>query len=77
MWRGRPRPRLTTKKESSIRRKPKPRRGNRTWVVVPAVAGRLVLFESWLRHEVPPAQYAGQRISISFNYGWSRKQDMG
>ena len=30
-----------------------------------------MLFESWLRHEVPPARYAGERISISFNYGWS------
>ena len=35
--------------------------------------GRRVLFESWLRHEVPPARYAGERISISFNYAWSAK----
>lgn len=33
-------------------------------------AGDLVLFESWLRHEVPPGRFAGERVSISFNYGW-------
>jgi uncharacterized protein (TIGR02466 family) len=40
-------------------------------VSVPARSGDVVLFESWLRHEVPPARYAGERISISFNYGWT------
>lgn len=40
---------------------------------IPAKAGDVILFESWLRHEVPPARYAGDRISISFNYAWSRK----
>ena len=39
-----------------------------------AIAGRLVLFPSWLRHEVEPnlsnlGSPAGDRISISFNYG--------
>ena len=42
----------------------------RPWFTVPAVAGQVVLFESWLRHEVPPNPVAGERISISFNYGW-------
>jgi uncharacterized protein (TIGR02466 family) len=51
-----------------------PRRGdaaerNQSWVVMPAAAGSLLLFESWLRHEVVPNQ-AGERVSISFNYGW-------
>ena len=41
------------------------------YVSLPARAGDVVLFESWLRHEVPPARYAGERISISFNYGWA------
>jgi uncharacterized protein (TIGR02466 family) len=45
-------------------------RAFRNFVEVPARAGDVVLFESWLRHEVPPARYAGERISISFNYGW-------
>ena len=44
-------------------------RANRPWVPIPAQAGALVLFESWLRHEVP-ANPAGERVSISFNYGW-------
>ena len=43
----------------------------RAHVGVAAKVGDVVLFESWLRHEVPPARYAGERISISFNYGWS------
>jgi uncharacterized protein (TIGR02466 family) len=40
------------------------------WIVIPAQAGNVVLFESWLRHEVPPNQAAAPRISISFNYNW-------
>jgi uncharacterized protein (TIGR02466 family) len=44
-----------------------------SFVSVPAKAGDVILFESWLRHEVPPARYAGERISISFNYAWSNK----
>jgi uncharacterized protein (TIGR02466 family) len=43
---------------------------NRPWVTIPAESGQLVLFESWLRHEVPSNQSASERISISFNYGW-------
>jgi uncharacterized protein (TIGR02466 family) len=46
------------------------RRESRPWVVVPAEAGRVVLFESWLRHEVAANPARGERISISFNYGW-------
>lgn len=42
----------------------------RPWYTIPAVAGRVVLFESWLRHEVPPNPVAGERVSISFNYNW-------
>jgi uncharacterized protein (TIGR02466 family) len=37
---------------------------------VPAEAGKVVLFESWLRHEVPANPIAGERISVSFNYNW-------
>lgn len=40
------------------------------WVTIPAQAGHVVLFESWLRHEVPPNPAAGERVSISFNYNW-------
>jgi uncharacterized protein (TIGR02466 family) len=51
-------------------RLPASRRENRPWIVIPAEAGGLVLFESWLRHEVAPNPVAAERISISFNYGW-------
>ena len=46
------------------------RDSNRPWVVVPAVAGNVVLFESWLRHEVPANTVATERVSVSFNYAW-------
>lgn len=32
--------------------------------------GTLYLWESWLRHEVPPNQARSPRVSVSFNYGW-------
>ena len=51
-------------------RKATARRSNRSWVTIPAVAGTVVLFESWLRHEVPPNPSASERISVSFNYSW-------
>jgi uncharacterized protein (TIGR02466 family) len=40
------------------------------WFHLPAEAGKLVLFESWLRHEVSPNQANTDRVSISFNYNW-------
>ena len=43
---------------------------NRQWVVFGARAGHLVLFESWLRHEVPAYDAPGERVSVSFNYSW-------
>jgi uncharacterized protein (TIGR02466 family) len=41
-----------------------------TFVTLQPAAGSLFLWESWLRHEVTPNQAKGERISISFNYGW-------
>ncbi|MEM8851612.1 MAG: TIGR02466 family protein [Pseudomonadota bacterium] len=32
--------------------------------------GDVLLWESWLRHEVPMNMSEGERISISFNYAW-------
>jgi len=32
--------------------------------------GEVVLFESWLKHEVPPHQSSQSRLSVSFNYDW-------
>lgn len=43
---------------------------NRAWVVMPAAPGGLLLFESWLRHEVVANSARSERVSISFNYGW-------
>ncbi len=40
------------------------------YVSIKAAPGDLVLFESWLRHEVPPSLNKKDRISISFNYDW-------
>ena len=46
------------------------RRANRQWVMLSARAGQVVLFESWLRHEVTPNTQAAERVSVSFNYSW-------
>ena len=40
------------------------------WVPVHARAGQVVLFESWLRHEVPANPSRGERVSVSFNFNW-------
>ena len=63
-------PRLSRQMAAPPRRADAPERF-RSFVGVPAKEGDLVLFESWLRHEVPPARFSGERISISFNYAWT------
>ncbi len=40
----------------------------RSFVYVTPEPGTVLMWESWLRHEVVAGK--GQRISISFNYGW-------
>jgi uncharacterized protein (TIGR02466 family) len=42
----------------------------RTFATVDPVPGTVLLWESWLRHEVVPNGAKGDRISISFNYRW-------
>ena len=44
---------------------------NRPHIIYPARAGHVILFESWLRHEVACNPTAAERISVSFNYHWS------
>ncbi|HEX4871387.1 MAG TPA: TIGR02466 family protein [Nevskiaceae bacterium] len=39
-------------------------------LTLPARAGEVILFESWLRHEVPASRIDAERISVSFNYHW-------
>jgi uncharacterized protein (TIGR02466 family) len=51
-------------------RKPACREHNRQWVTVAARAGRVVLFESWLRHEVGANTQRQERVSVSFNFNW-------
>ncbi len=40
------------------------------FVHVQPAAGDLFIWESWLRHEVPPNRSATPRVSVSFNYRW-------
>ena len=42
----------------------------RTFVYATPKVGDVLLWESWLRHEVPMNMAEDERISISFNYGW-------
>jgi uncharacterized protein (TIGR02466 family) len=43
---------------------------HRTFVSVAPTAGTVLLWESWLRHEVPLNAASQDRISVSFNYRW-------
>ncbi|MGE0386554.1 MAG: TIGR02466 family protein [Gammaproteobacteria bacterium] len=47
-----------------------PRPANETFVYYPVQAGRVILFESWLRHEVPAGTVDAERVSVSFNWNW-------
>lgn len=53
-------------------RKPKAPRAMQPFVTLTPNEGDVILFESWLRHEVPPLKpgVRGERISVSFNYDW-------
>ena len=42
----------------------------RSFVYAEPNAGAILLWESWLRHEVPAGTAKSDRISISFNYRW-------
>lgn len=41
---------------------------SRSFIYAEPQPGMVLLWESWLRHEVPPSAAKGDRISISFNY---------
>jgi uncharacterized protein (TIGR02466 family) len=43
---------------------------NRRHVAVAPAPGMVLLWESWLRHEVPVNAADSDRISVSFNYRW-------
>ncbi|MFY0690293.1 MAG: hypothetical protein JXR14_00050 [Paracoccaceae bacterium] len=43
----------------------------KSFVYVAPNVGDVLLWESWLRHEVPMNMAEDDRISVSFNYAWS------
>ena len=47
------------------------RNDNRRFVYVAPAEGAVLLWESWLRHEVPVNESKQDRISVSFNYALS------
>ena len=51
-------------------RKKDAREEMRSFFYVAPDVGDVLLWESWLRHEVPVNMAEDERISISFNYGW-------
>lgn len=51
-------------------KKPKAARENRQFVSIEPQPGTLLLWESWLRHDVPINRASDDRISVSFNYNW-------
>lgn len=60
-------PRLALMMAAPARREDAPE-AERTFVYVQPEAGELLLWESYLRHEVPPNGSKRARVSISFNY---------
>ena len=52
-------------------RKAKARPELRNFIYLAPEAGEVLLWESWLRHEVPMNMADDDRISVSFNYRWS------
>lgn len=62
-------PRLTRLMAAPPRRA-RARPEHRAHIAYPARAGHVILFESWLRHEVPASPIDEDRVSISFNYHW-------
>lgn len=52
-------------------RRPDAPEETRPFVYLTPQAGTVLMWESWLRHEVPANRAKTERISISFNYGWA------
>lgn len=51
-------------------RRPEAREDQHSFVYVAPTVGDVLLWESWLRHEVPMNMAEDERISVSFNYRW-------
>lgn len=52
--------------------KSKSKLANKRFIELKPQEGDVILFESWLKHEVPRNQSKEPRVSISFNYGWKK-----
>ncbi len=63
-------PRLAMMMMSPLRRKDAAQE-LQPFVYVKPEVGEMLLWESWLRHEVPMNMSEEERISVSFNYGWA------
>lgn len=61
-------PRLPMMMAAPMRRADAPE-SLRSFVEVMPQPGTVLLWESWMRHEVLPGSGKGKRVSISFNYG--------
>jgi uncharacterized protein (TIGR02466 family) len=53
---------------ASPARKPSAPANQQPFVSIAPKAGEFILFESWMRHEVPPHRGKKSRMSISFNF---------
>jgi len=62
-------PRLASMMAAPPRRK-RASLSNRSFVSIAPKAGDVMLWESWLRHDVPVNTATNERISVSFNYAW-------
>lgn len=51
-------------------RKSKARKMNQRFISLQPKAGDLILFESFMKHEVPLSHSKEPRVSLSFNYDW-------
>jgi uncharacterized protein (TIGR02466 family) len=51
-------------------RRPRAQPENRPFAYVAPQPGTVLMWESWLRHEVPLNGAPSERISVSFNYAW-------
>jgi uncharacterized protein (TIGR02466 family) len=63
-------PRLPMMMHAPLRLRKAPQELQQFVYIQPAV-GDVLLWESWLRHEVPMNMAEEERISVSFNYGWA------
>ncbi|MFN0114661.1 MAG: TIGR02466 family protein [Paracoccaceae bacterium] len=62
-------PRLPMMMHAPVRTKDAPEE-LRAFVYVKPAVGEVLMWESWLRHEVPMNMAGEERVSVSFNYGW-------